>query len=383
MNKYRLLTIVGARPQIIKSAAISRAIKLLFNDRIEEHVLHTGQHYDKNMSGSFFDELDIRQPDINLHCGSGNHGEQTAKMISGIEQILQNERFDGVILYGDTNSTLAGAVAAAKLQIPIFHVEAGLRSYDMTMPEEQNRIVCDHLSAVLFAPTQTAVGNLTREGLTDSRALFNNGKKRRVVLSGDVMYDNSVYFASRAGQKSPILQKLNLQPKNFVLATIHRDNNTDNARRLESIIKAMLTIANDYNMQVVFPIHPRTRKVLTTALSDHIYKELISSDKIKVIEPVSFFDTIVLEKNARVVMTDSGGVQKEAFFYCTPSIILRSQTEWVEIIDAQAGILADADCARIVKAYNDLADRHVEFPPLFGDGHAAEKILTEITNYLS
>ena len=383
MNKYRLLTIVGARPQIIKSAAISRAIKLLFNDRIEEHVLHTGQHYDKNMSGSFFDELDIRQPDINLHCGSGLHGEQTAKMISGIEQILQNERFDGVILYGDTNSTLAGAVAAAKLQIPIFHVEAGLRSYDMTMPEEQNRIVCDHLSAVLFAPTQTAVGNLTREGLTDSRALFNNGKKRRVVLSGDVMYDNSVYFASRAGQKSQILQKLNLQPKNFVLATIHRDNNTGNARRLESIIKAMLTIANDYNMQVVFPIHPRTRKVLTTALSGHIYKELISSDKIKVIEPVSFFDTIVLEKNARVVMTDSGGVQKEAFFYCTPSIILRSQTEWVEIIDAQAGILADADCARIVKTYNDLADRHVEFPPLFGDGHAAEKILTEITNYLS
>lgn len=380
---YRLLTIIGARPQIIKAAAISRAIRNAFQGQVEEVILHTGQHYDDNMSGAFFGELGIPQPDYNLHCGSGNHGEQTAKMIGGIEQVLMNDKFDGIVLYGDTNSTLAGAVAAAKLHIPIFHVEAGLRSFNMSMPEEQNRIVCDHLASIMFAPTQTGVDNLKHEGLAESPAKFANGKQRKVMLSGDVMFDNSIYFASLAEQRSKVLANLNLQPKQFILATIHRDNNTDNPERLNAIVSAMLAIANEHCIKIVLPLHPRTRKMLPVALTQQNYDALTNSEYVIITDPASFFDIIVLEKNARVVMTDSGGVQKEAFFYCTPSIILRPQTEWVEIIDAHAGILADADYDRIINAYNDLAGRHVDFPPLFGDAHAAEKILTEIIEYLS
>ncbi len=378
----RLLTIIGARPQIIKAAAISRAVAEHFADAVEETILHTGQHYDYNMSGAFFDELGIPQPHINLGVGSGSHGDQTAKMIVGIEQILQKGHFDGIVLYGDTNSTLAGAVAAAKLHVPIFHVEAGLRSFNMTMPEEQNRIVCDHLSSILFAPTQTAVNNLRHEGLTDSPAQFANAKGRKVVLSGDVMYDNSVYFASMAEQRSTILEDLNLKPKQFILATIHRDNNTDNPVRLNAIVNAMLSIVSRDKMPIVLPLHPRTRKMLPTSLTKDNYSRLLNSEYIKITEPVSFFDIIMLEKNAGMVMTDSGGVQKEAFFYNTPTIILRPQTEWVEIIESKAGILADADSDNILGAYMDLFDCKVSFPPLFGDAHAAEHILSEIIQYL-
>ena len=378
-----LLTVIGARPQIIKAAALSRAVKCHFADTIKETILHTGQHYDNNMSGVFFDELGIPQPDYNLQCGSGNHGEQTAKMISGIEKVLMNDHFDGVVLYGDTNSTLAGAVAAAKLHIPVFHIEAGLRSLNMTMPEEQNRIVCDHLSSIMFAPTQTAINNLKKEGLWDSDAFFANGRKREVVLSGDVMYDNSMYFATLAEQRSTILTDLNIQPKQFILATIHRDNNTDIPERLNEIISAMLTIAEQYEETIVLPLHPRTLKKLPTVLTPKLYKALGDAKNIRIIEPVSFFDIIMLEKNAKLVMTDSGGVQKESFFFLTPSIILRAQTEWVEIINAEAGILADADSKRIIEAYSKLIHTKVQFPQLFGDANAAEFILTEITKYLS
>lgn len=368
----KILTVIGARPQIIKAAAISRAIKEHLSDSIEEHILHTGQHYDANMSQVFFDELGIPAPDYNLGVGSGAHGEQTAKMIAGIEQVLKSESFDGIILYGDTNSTLAGAVAAAKLNVPVFHVEAGLRSYNMTMPEEQNRIVCDHLSSILFAPTQTAVDNLKAEGLDSSKASFQNGKQRQIVNSGDVMYDNALYFSKLAEQRSNILETCGVKPGGYILATVHRDFNTDAPERISNIFKALSTIADKNGIPIVLPLHPRTKKYLPDGLSI----------RFRIISPASFFDILTLEKNAKVVMTDSGGVQKEAFFFRKPCVILRPETEWVEITKHNAGILADADFSRIINAYEELSGREVSFPPLFGDGNAAGRILQSIVDYV-
>lgn len=366
-----LLTVIGARPQIIKAAAISRAVKNSFSDRVEERILHTGQHYDANMSQVFFDELDIPAPNYNLGVGSGSHGEQTAKMIDGIEKVLRSEPFDGIILYGDTNSTLAGAVAAAKMQVPVSHIEAGLRSFNMVMPEEQNRIVCDHLSSILFAPTQTAVDNLAKEGLTSSKALFRGNKERLVIKSGDVMYDNALFYSKLAEQKSTILSDCRVTPGSYILATIHRDFNTDDPQRIRSIFNALSTIADKNDIPIILPLHPRTRKYLPESFSN----------RIQIIPPASFFDILVLEKNARVVMTDSGGVQKEAFFFGRPCVILRPETEWVEIVDNGAGLLADADFDRIISAYDTLSCKDVHFPPLFGDGHAAERILSTILEF--
>ena len=377
----KLLTVIGARPQIIKAAAISRAVRSSFAEQVQEKILHTGQHYDTNMSEVFFSELGIPQPDYNLGVGSGRHGEQTAKMIAGIEQVLLSEHFDGVILYGDTNSTLAGAVAASKLHIPVFHVEAGLRSFNMTMPEEINRIVCDLLSSILFPPTETGYQNLIREGFGDSKATFKEGRKRLVCKSGDVMYDNSHYFSNIADRQSTILQELNLQKDSYILATVHRDNNTDNPARLTAIFRALLDIAEKEDIKVVLPLHPRTAKLLPVNLEPSVYNRLKESKYIIQIPPALFLDIIALEKSARLVMTDSGGVQKEAFFFERPCIILRPETEWVEIVEHGAGTIADADYGRIMTAYREFAGRKVTFPKLFGDGHAAERILRTVIEY--
>lgn len=373
--KTRLLTVIGARPQIIKAAAISRAVSSTYSHCVEERILHTGQHYDGNMSQVFFDELGIPQPDYNLGVGSGKHGEQTARMIAGIEATLLADHFDGVILYGDTNSTLAGAVAAAKLHVPVYHVEAGLRSFNMAMPEEVNRIVCDQLSTICFAPTQTAVENLRHEGFMDSRATFADGGHRRVCNCGDVMYDNSIFFASLARQRSTILQDLRLQTDGYILATVHRDNNTDNPGRLQSILQALADVGMQDNIPVVLPLHPRTKKILNNSKFS-----ILNSQFLHIIPPASFLEINLLEQNAKIVMTDSGGVQKEAFFFERPCVILRPETEWVEIVNHGAGIIADADYDRIVAAYQQLVDHPVRFPHLFGDGHAAEKILETILN---
>lgn len=366
----KLLTVIGARPQIIKAAAISRAIKNRFAGQIEEKILHTGQHYDANMSQVFFDELGIPQPHFNLGVGSGRHGEQTAKMIAGIEEVLLSDKFDGVILYGDTNSTLAGAVAAAKLHVPVFHIEAGLRSFNMAMPEEQNRIVCDQLSNICFAPTQTAVENLRREGFMESRAQFPHGKGRLVCNCGDVMYDNSLYFASVAQQRCTILNDLGIQPGQYILATIHRDNNTDDPARLSAILQALADIQSESGLPIILPLHPRTKAKLPKV-------ELT----LNLIPPASFLEMTLLEQNAALVMTDSGGVQKESFFFERPCVILRPETEWVEIVNHGAGIIADADYTRIVEAYKKLSGQAIHFPRLFGDGHAAEKMLECIMQY--
>lgn len=392
----RLLNIIGARPQIIKAAAISRAIRTQFAGEVEEHILHTGQHYDANMSEVFFRELGIPEPDYNLHVGSGSHGIQTAKMIEGVEAVLTGERvsglgvsgekhsYGGIIVYGDTNSTLAAAVAASKIHVPVFHVEAGLRSFNMSMPEEINRIVCDQLSSVLFTPTLTGLKNLQAEGFPVGDGVqgkvygvrkFADGRGQRVVLSGDVMYDNSMYFSAMADRQSDIIERMGLSYRNFVLATIHRPANTDNPENLKTIFRALNDIAAK-GMDVVLPLHPRTKQRLAVS-------GLGVSGKIRVIEPASFFEIIRLEKNAAIVMTDSGGVQKEAFFYGTPCVILRPETEWVEIVEAGAGIIADADYDRIMAAYEQLVNKPVTFPALFGDGHASEKIIGEILDYLN
>jgi UDP-GlcNAc3NAcA epimerase len=374
----KILTIIGARPQIIKAAALSRAIKNSFSDKIEEKILHTGQHYDENMSEVFFREMGIPAPHFNLNIGSGKHGEQTAKMISGIEQILINEPFDAVVVFGDTNSTLAGSIAASKIHVPIVHIEAGLRSFNMSMPEEINRIVCDQLSTLLFAPTETAVRNLENEGFFSSKAKFKDGNKRQIFHSGDIMYDNSLYFAEIAEQKTDILKRLSLENQKFVLATIHRDNNTDNPERLTAIVEALIEISE--KIKIVLPLHPRTKKLLPENLSKETFDKLQNNSNITIIPPASFFEIIVLEKHSQLIMTDSGGLQKEAYFFKKPCVILRPETEWVEIVEQQAGIIADADKQMILNAFEKLSQLKPNFPPVFGDGHSAEFTLNKILN---
>jgi len=377
----KLTTVIGARPQIIKAAAISRSIKKHFSGEIQEKILHTGQHYDKNMSQVFFEELNIPKPDFNLGVGSGSHGEQTAKMIAGIENILSSEQSNGIILYGDTNSTLAGAIAASKIHVPIFHIEAGLRSFNMAMPEEINRIVCDQLSSILFSPTETGVENLRREGFFQISPQFKNGKQRQIYNSGDIMYDNSLHFAQMSLEAEQILHDNDLEKNNYILATIHRDNNTDDKTRLDSIFKALLEISESKKIAIVLPLHPRTTKLLPINLNNETCQYLQNSKYIKLLPPASFLEMIALEKNSKIIMTDSGGVQKEAFFFSKPCIILRPETEWIEIIEHKAGILADADYYRIIEAYNELSNSEIQFPEIFGNGHASEFILDKIVKY--
>lgn len=378
----RLLTVVGVRPQFIKSAAISRAIREVFADQVEEQILHTGQHYDSNMSAVFFEELGIPQPQFQLHVGSGRHGEQTAKMITGIEEVLTRERFDGVLVYGDTNSTLAGALAASKLHLPVFHVEAGLRSFNMSMPEEINRIVCDQVSSILFAPTETAMRNLRAEGFGSRPVTFAKGRRQEVYLSGDIMLDNSLHYATVSAERTDIIARNGLREADYILATIHRDSNTDDPVRLTAIFRAIVEVAECHRMRVVLPLHPRTAKLMRQQVEPDVLRRFTDSPYITLLPPASFFEMIELERNARLVLTDSGGVQKEAFFFGKPSVILRPETEWTEIVAHQAGLLADADYARILSACDTLLNTHFDFPPLFGDGHAARFILERLIAYL-
>lgn len=373
---FKLLTIIGARPQIIKSAAISRAIKNKYASCVREVVVHTGQHYDAQMSGVFFEELQIPQPQYNLQVGSGKHGEQTAKMISGIEAIIETEQPDFLIIYGDTNSTLAGAIAAAKVHTPIVHIEAGLRSYNKRMPEEVNRILSDHVSTYLFPPTQTGFFNLLKEGFrADNQAPYTIDNPG-VFMVGDVMYDNSLYFSAVAAERTTIVADQKLTPGNYLLATLHRNNNTDEAERLNAIFGALQTISSTYLMPLVIPLHPRTLKQMDALLDPELYDTIRSNPYFQLIAPVSFLEMTQLEQQARLVITDSGGVQKEAFFFKKPCIILRPETEWIEIVVSGAAILCDADPTRILAAYTQLLQNdRIEFPSLYGDGTAAEQVL--------
>lgn len=368
----KILTIVGARPQIIKAAAISRCILNEFSDKIHESILHTGQHYDHNMSALFFEELDIPSPTFQLQVSGLHNSLQTANMLKGISEILSNNHFDMILVYGDTNSTLAGALAGAQHQIPVIHIEAGLRSYNKSMPEEVNRIITDHNSTFLFAPTNEALRNLNKEGLH-----YNESKKVSIdnpyiALCGDIMYDNALHYSKLCNRD---VYKIKY-PNPFILATVHRNFNTDNPNRLQGILHGLNAIAKESNQEIVLPLHPRTQKVAQGYLSS-------LDSKIRIIEPVSFLEMLYLEANSDFIVTDSGGVQKEAYFFKKKCIILRPETEWVEIVAHGSAILADADTNRIIEAYRTLqAKTFTEYPEYYGDGKAAQSILKSVLNNL-
>jgi UDP-GlcNAc3NAcA epimerase len=369
-----VLTVIGARPQFIKAAAISRAIREQYSEKIREIIVHTGQHYDHEMSQVFFEQLGIPREDYNLQVGSGSHGAQTARMITGLEEILVKERPHLVILYGDTNSTLAGAVAASKLCIPIVHIEAGMRSFTKQVPEEINRVMCDHVSTLLFTPTITGMNNLYKEGSPKDNLGPYTVDNPKVYHCGDIMYDNSLHFRDIALRESKILNQTGVASGGFSLVTVHRQNNTDDTRRLNAIFNALSEIATSRQTTFVVPLHPRTRKILSQNGGEYTHP------LIKIIAPVSYLDMIMLESAAEMVITDSGGVQKEAYYFNKPCIILQSETPWVELVESGCALLADADQHRITEAFDHFRKQSgkLNFNPIFGDGHAAEFTVEEI-----
>jgi UDP-N-acetylglucosamine 2-epimerase len=343
----KIVSIVGARPQFIKAAAVSR----LLRERHTEILVHTGQHYDYEMSGIFFDGLELPRPEVNLGVGSGSHGAQTGAILKGVEDLLLAERPDYLLIYGDTNSTLAGALAASKLSVPVAHVEAGLRSFNRSMPEEINRVVADHLSNLLLCPSDTAIGNLCAEGITQN-----------VHLVGDVMLDVLNWAKQRLSAKpSEILQRLGLKKQCYLLATMHRSENTDDSARLSHIVNAL----NLLREPVVFPIHPRARKVIADA---HCPFE----SHVRLIEPVGYLDMVALTSAARTVLTDSGGLQKEAYWLGVPCLTMRDETEWVETVEAGWNTLVGSDTEKIVKAVDSFVPSGSR-PSLYGDGFAAAR----------
>ncbi|WP_186576730.1 non-hydrolyzing UDP-N-acetylglucosamine 2-epimerase [Aquibacillus kalidii] len=349
----KILTVIGARPQFIKSCMLSKAIKI--RQDMDEVIVHTGQHYDDNMSKVFFNQLHLPQPDYYLGVGSGSHGKQTAQMLEELEQIMLSINPDIVLVYGDTNSTLAGSLAAAKLHIPIAHVEAGLRSFNKKMPEEINRLLTDHLSKWLLCPSSSAVDNLNKEGIT-----------KGVHLTGDIMYDSVLYFKEKARQHSPILKKLSLSSDNFYLATVHRAENTDQPERLKSILEAFQQL----DRQVIIPLHPRTKnKIDQFNLTD-----LIDSSAIKIVDPMDYFDMLTISSNANLILTDSGGLQKEAYMLKVPCITLRDETEWIETVDTGWNQLVGANSQQIVDSVGSIQIPSAH-PDLFGNGDTANQII--------
>ncbi|MDY0098073.1 MAG: UDP-N-acetylglucosamine 2-epimerase (non-hydrolyzing) [Bacteroidales bacterium] len=380
MSKIKLLNIVGARPQIIKSSAISRAVHTHFSDKIDDIIVHTGQHYDKELSDVFFDELEIPKPDYNLGVGSGPHGWQTGMMIAGIEEVLLRDKPHCVVLYGDTNSTLAGAVAASKQHFPVVHVEAGLRSFNKIMPEELNRIMSDHASTLLFAPTNAAFKNLMNEGFHPENSPPYTIDNPKIYLTGDIMYDNSLYFASLAEKKKrTLLEQMSLEEDKYVLVTIHRDLNTDDATRLSNILSTLKILAEENHIPFVMPFHPRTMNILKKKLRN-VFEEMRSSGLIKIVPPVSYLEMTLLEKKCRLIITDSGGVQKESHFFRKPCIVLRKETEWVELVTNGTVKLVDADTTMIKKEFINYmySTEELNYPGFYGDGKTAEFILGEI-----
>ena len=359
----KILTIVGARPQFIKAAALSREFKNHTN--IEEVILHTGQHFDHNMSDVFFEEMQIPHPKYNLNINSLSHGAMTGRMLEKIENILIFEKPDYLLVYGDTNSTLAGALAAKKLEIQVVHVEAGLRSFNMTMPEEINRILTDRISDVLFCPTPSAIENLKKEGFSSFDISIYN--------VGDVMQDTALFYEKKADQSSDILNLSHIKKNQYYLCTLHRAENTNNMERLESIIKGLNNLASDY--RIVLPIHPRTKKLLN---------KFKLNENIKIIDPVGYFDMIQLIKNSRLVITDSGGLQKEAYFFNKFCVTTRDQTEWIELVNHGYNKIVGADSKKIIDSVNYFESQtfHKEIE-LYGGGNAAKGIVSNLIKHFS
>jgi UDP-N-acetylglucosamine 2-epimerase len=351
----KIVSVVGARPQIIKAASVSKALR----KEHHEMLIHTGQHYDFELSQLFFDELKIPEPDYNLGVGSASHGEQTGEMLKRIEEVLLKENPDFLLVYGDTNSTLAGALAAVKLHIPLGHVEAGLRSFDKSMPEEVNRVLTDYCSTLLFAPTKTAVENLKKEGITDG-----------VYFTGDVMYD-ALLECVDSSNSSKILEQLDLKPKKYLLATIHRPSNTDNPINLKNILEAF----SEVKETIVFPVHPRTEKFIKEQSLDNKIK-----DNVILMKPLGHFYFVCLEKNAKTILTDSGGVQREAYWLKVPCITLRDTTEWVETVKDGWNVLAGTDKEKILEMVNGFEPEGKQ-NDVFGDGKASERICEILQNH--
>lgn len=356
----KIVTVVGARPQFVKAAAVSRQ---LAKKGITEIIVHTGQHFDKNMSDIFFDEMQIPKPNYLLEIHSLGHGAMTGRMMEKIEEVLIKESPDLLMVYGDTNSTLAGAVAAKKMHIPVVHVEAGLRSFNMDMPEEINRILTDRISDLLFCPTDSAVENLVREGFSSYGC--------SIIKNGDVMQDAAIYYSQFSEEKSTIIKQLGLGEQAFILSTFHRQENTDDANNLNAIVDALNNIHS--STPVVVPLHPRTRNKI---------KEAGLTILFKTIEPVGYFDMIELLKNCALVMTDSGGLQKEAFFFGKHCVTMRDQTEWVELIHGGYNVLSGASKAKIESSVSEMLKKNSDFDvDLYGNGTASERIAEELCSF--
>ena len=358
----KILTVIGARPQFIKAAALSREIAK--HKDVEEIIVHTGQHFDANMSEIFFTEMEIPKPNYNLEINSLGHGAMTGRMLEGIEEILLKEKPDVLLVYGDTNSTIAGALAAKKIHIKVAHVEAGLRSFNMAMPEEVNRILTDRISDFLFCPTQTAVDNLEKEGYKNIEC--------NIIQSGDVMQDAATFYATKSESRSTVIEKNGLTK--YALATLHRAENTDDIVRLTSIVEALNEIHNTI-CPIVLPLHPRTKSKLEKAGLDL---------QVKTIDPVGYFDMIELIKNSELVMTDSGGLQKEAFFFSKNCLTMRDQTEWVELIEAGVNMLVGADGRKIIDGFKAMQSKISDFSMnLYGNGQASENIIVALKSNLN
>ena len=357
----KIVTVVGARPQFIKAATISRGIQSQFFDRVQELLVHTGQHYDENMSQVFFDELKVPVPKYNLKISGGSHGAMTGRMLAALEEVLLHERPDWLLIYGDTNSTLAGALAAAKLHIRIAHIEAGIRSFNMRMPEEINRVIADKLSTLLLCPTEQATNNLADEGIRDG-----------VYHVGDVMYDIALHSAD-ASNRSDILDRLNALPKKYVLATCHRPENTDDPSKLANILRGLRTISN--SRRVIFSLHPRSRG----KIQEFGLEEILRG--ISVIAPIPYLDMAALQRHAEVIITDSGGMQKEAFFYRVPCVTIRPDTEWPETIKSGWNTLVDNNTAQMISEVENCSGRLRDDIPsssIFGAGDAALRSIDRI-----
>ncbi|MFN5620272.1 MAG: non-hydrolyzing UDP-N-acetylglucosamine 2-epimerase [Flavobacteriales bacterium] len=370
-----ILTIVGTRPQIIKAAALSRAFAACDSGRVEEILVHTGQHYDDNMSQVFFDELEMPAPRYQLNAGSGGHLSQLAAMLEGLERIIDEVRPNAILVYGDTNSTLAGALAASKRRIPLIHVEAGLRSFNKAMPEENNRIVTDHASSLLFVPTEAALNNLAKEGLDITYRGTPSADHPLIVATGDVMYDNALHFGAFPVSANVLPEEV--KQSGFILATVHRDNNTDDEQRLKAILKGLNNLAVQTALSVVLPVHPRLKRQLRT-----FQIEMIDYPSIHLIEPVSYRSMLALLKACSLVCTDSGGLQKEAYFMERPCVIMRPETEWVELLTGGHARIADADSVKIVDAgWEFIQQTPADWPSLYGDGQAAKHMCDVILTH--
>lgn len=383
MTKKKILTIIGARPQIIKSAALSRSIQSVYSENFNEIVIHTGQHYDKEMSDLFFNELELNEPQYNLGVGGVIDALQLSRMLTALADIIEKESPDCILVYGDTNSTLAGALTASKFSIPLIHIEAGLRSYDKTMPEEVNRVLTDHLSAILFCPTYSAIENLKKEGLVSSNSNNATSNAPKIFHCGDIMLDNSLYYSNTSASKSKVLEELELDTNEYLLVTVHRKENVDKPEKLGEILKGFLKLANSQPNPIVWPLHPRTKKAIYESLNVDLIKAFFANKNIKVTQPLGFLDMIALEKNTKLIITDSGGIQKEAYFFRKPCLVLRDNTEWIELVQNGNAMLCEIEASQILNKANTLMMKEdFTFPAFYGDGNAADFICKKIIESL-